>query len=298
MSDLVLRASDGHLTATVDVAVASGGRIRQISIEQSATTARLLADAPLDAPASSTGWGSFPMAPWAGRIRHGRFRFLDRDVSLDLNHADGFGTGGGPIDPPTAARLGPIRDEDRRLHAIHGTTFARAWTVDAEDDTTCELSCALTGALGWPYAGVARQRLELHPDRLELTLTVEADDDAAFPASIGWHPWFAKPDRLEFRPVAMYAHDEIGLPTGELVAPTAPPWDHCFVNHDPIRLHYDREVAPTITLTADTDHWVVYDAPPHATCVEAQSGPPDSPTVRPCVVAPGHPLQRTLTIAW
>jgi aldose 1-epimerase len=300
--DLVLRVTDGSVSVTVDVAVDAGARLRQITVSNAGDHAELLAAAPPDAPATSTGWGSFPMVPWAGRIRHGRFRFRGDDVKLDLNHSDendapGTLAGGGPIDPPYPAPKGPLTATDRR-HAIHGTTFARPWTLDAADDSTCDLHCSLTGALGWPYAGLARQCLRLYPDRLELDLAVESTSDSVFPASIGWHPWFAKPNRLTFEPVVMYVRDEIGLPTGELVPPSTPPWDECFVNHQPVLLHYDRRIAPTVTVRADTNHWVVYDMPELATCVEPQSGPPNSLTLRPIVVEPGHPLAHSMTISW
>jgi aldose 1-epimerase len=295
--DLLLRAVGNSITAAVEIAVDAGARLRRVTIERNGQQVELLAPTTPNSSAASTGWGSFPMAPWAGRIRHGRFRFRGDDVSLDLNHADGSGTGGGPIDPPIVAPVDAI-DANMRRHSIHGTTFSRPWTIDAADPTTCELSCSLVGALGWPYDGVARQRFELHLDRLELALSVEASEGSAFPATIGWHPWFAKPDRLEFLPDAMYARDEIGLPTGELVPPSAPPWDDCFVNLKPVVLHYDRDIVSTVTLTADTDHWVVYDLPEHATCVEPQSGPPDAANVRPHVVETGRPLKHTMTIRW
>ena len=53
-----------------------------------------------------------------------------------------------------------------------------------------------------------------------------------------------------------------------------------------------------MTVTSDCDHWVVYDQPAHATCVEPQSGPPDALNVAPVVVSPGEPLTRTMTITW
>ena len=90
----------------------------------------------------------------------------------------------------------------------------------------------------------------------------------------------------------------IGLPTGELVGPSAPPWDDCFVNTAPVVLHYHRDWVPRVTITSDCDHYVVYDEPTHATCVEPQSGPPDSPTIRPRLITPGHPLERSMTIGW
>lgn len=274
---------------------AAGGRLRQITVATSAGEVDLFAPS-AETPPNSTGWGSFPMAPWVGRIRHGRFDFLGEQVRLDLDHSDGGSSGGGPIDPPDPAP-DDIDAADRR-HAIHGTTYFRPWTVVDATDTTIEMTCPIQGARNWPYRGVARQRLSLHADRLDLELGVEVDDRPA-PVSLGWHPWFAKPDRIDLAPVAMYRRDEIGIPTGELVAPSPPPWDDCFVMHGPVVLHYVRDVAPTVTISSDDcDHWVVFDGTAHATCVEPQSGPPDAPNVRPEIVTPTHPMQRSMTIRW
>ncbi len=301
--DLLLTASDTTRHVRAHIALDAGARLERVVVGVGDRDVDLLAPTPTeDREPWSTGWGSFSMAPWAGRIRHGRFRFLDDVLGLDLNHDDGCGVGGGggPIEPPDPPLVGDPHvdpDGDRR-HAIHGTTFSRPWTIVESEADRCLLTCPLTGALGWPYAGTATQRIALHADRLELELTVAADHGTAFPASIGWHPWFAKPDRVDFGPVAMYALDPIGLPTGELVTPTAGPWDDCFVNHDPVRLVYDRPVVPEVTVTSDCDHWVVYDEPVDATCVEPQSGPPDAPSIRPDIVTSGRPIHRRMTIAW
>jgi aldose 1-epimerase len=116
---------------------------------------------------------------------------------------------------------------------------------------------------------------------------------------VGWHPWFVKPDRLDFSPTAMYVRDDIGLPTGELIEPPSGRWDDCFINERPVVMHYERLVAPAITVASeDCDHWVVYDMPDATTCVEPQSGPPDAATIRPEVVASGRPLRHTMTIGW
>ncbi len=291
--DVELRAGD----ARVVVAPAAGGRIRQITV----AGVDLLAETDDDDP-RSTHWGSFPMAPWAGRIRNGRFDFLGTSHSLDLNHQDGDGTGGGTLNPSVPATAGVISTEDLHRHAIHGTTFAREWNVDSADATHVAMSCELVDpvgpdSLGWPFAGRADQVITLAPDHVALAMSVSSAG-AAFPASIGWHPWFAKPDRLEFEPVAMYEQDSAGLPTGRLVAPPPGPWDDCFVNHHPIRLRYDRPLASTVTVSSPVDHWVVYDRPADATCVEPQTGPPDAATIRPKVVTPGAPLGITMTIGW
>ena len=294
-----LTASAGGASgARVEIDLAAGARIRQVTVTDDADTVELLASADAHDP-FSTGWGSFPMAPWAGRLRHGRFRFFDRDVGLELNHADGTGTGGGPITPPRAAPIGTIRGDDVRRHAIHGTTFARRWDVVSATADRLEATCRLDGALGWDLPGTARQVIAVSPTRLDLTLSVEADDGAVLPAAVGWHPWFAKPDRLRFSPLAMFELDNIGLPTGRLVAPTEPPWDDCFVNRAPVELHYDRRLAAVVSISSsDCDHWVLYDKPEHATCVEPQSGPPDALNLRPELATSAHPLRRTMSIDW
>jgi aldose 1-epimerase len=83
-----------------------------------------------------------------------------------------------------------------------------------------------------------------------------------------------------------------------VVEPSDPPWDDCFMNTDPVALHYDRAVAAVVEVTSDCDHWVVYDEPSNATCVEPQSGPPDAFNLEPHVVSPTAPLARAMTISW
>jgi aldose 1-epimerase len=159
------------------------------------------------------------------------------------------------------------------------------------------MACALAGALDWPFGGTAHQRIDVEPTRVRCELWLDTTD-RSFPAEIGWHPWFRKPDRLEFTPTAMYRRDGFGIPTGALIDPTAGPWDDCFVNADPVDLHYDRASASTVTVSSDCDHWVVYDQPADATCVEPQSGPPDAFNLSPHAVTPSNPLRRWMTIAW
>jgi aldose 1-epimerase len=82
----------------------------------------------------------------------------------------------------------------------------------------------------------------------------------------------------------MYRRDDDHIAVDELVAVPPPPWDDCFVNHEPVVLRID---GLDITITSACTHWVVYDEPPHATCVEPQTGPPDAVTIRPDVLEPG-----------
>src|SRR6187402_2841826 len=107
-----LRAGDVRVTIDLE----AGGRIAQIDV----------AGQPLlwAGPAAAIGWGSYPMAPWVGRLRHGRFEFGGTTYHLALNHTDDEGTS----------------------HAIHGTVFDAAWTLDRSDDTTAHLHCTLSAA--------------------------------------------------------------------------------------------------------------------------------------------------------
>jgi len=265
-ADSILTLTAGE--ATVTIHPNAGCRIGQITVGDQG----LLVDVPDSA--HPMAWGSFPMAPWAGRIRNGRFRFADADRELTINHHDGDG-------PP-------------RAHAIHGLVFDRSWP---EVHDVSDTSCSASRALDWEFGGWVTQTIELSNDRVVVTLSIESTG-RRFPAELGWHPWFRKPDRLDFSPTAMYERDEFGIPTGAIVEPTEGPWDDCFVNTEPVVLHYDRHRAPSVRLGSDCDHWVVFDIPTASTCVEPQSGPPDAFNLHPHVVGPDTPLRRTMTVSW
>lgn len=294
-------------TVEVVVDLDLGARLASIRVDDTDLLAPVPSGPVAGGDPAPTSWGSFPMAPWAGRIRRGRFRhdgdvvrlarnFRDVDGGLELRPADP------PLDDPGDG------DGDLRTHAIHGTVYARPWTIDRRTATSLAASCRLDSAtdpaaLGWPFGGIARQTITVRERAVDLSLTVESDG-TAFPAVIGWHPWFPKPDALDFAPTAMYEHDDVGLPTGRLIDPPPGPWDNCFLAAGPVRLRYERAVAPVVQVTSDCDHWVVFDLPTATTCVEPQSGPADAPNLgggaagAAQVVAPGSPLRRTMTIAW
>lgn len=276
--ELMLSGEKGIATVTIDAT--NGGRIVQIDLDG----IQLLIPSPTVERRDSTSftWGSYPMAPWAGRVRDGRFSFFGVDHKLQLNQDDSSdGTPG-------------------RQHAMHGTVMSQAWTVAEQTATSVVLSAPLDQPdSGWALGGIAHQRFEVLDGQIRCELSISVGPDARpIPAEVGWHPWWNKPDRLTFHPDAMYERDAVGLPTGQLVAPSQGPWDDCFVNTAPVTLHYDRPTHPDITLSSDCDHWVVYDKPGHATCVEAQSGPPDAFNVRPRLVSDSHPLRRSMTISW
>ncbi|HEX5823937.1 MAG TPA: hypothetical protein VFY18_05685 [Candidatus Limnocylindrales bacterium] len=223
------------------------------------------------------GWGSFPMAPFAGRLRDARLTFAGRTWELPAN------------EPP---------------HALHGFVAEQPWQAIEGDASAifCEL------APPWPFRGRVRQRFALTADRLDIEMALETDEPQ--PAAIGLHPWFRRrlsgPDggeegdgeiEIGIEPEAMYRLGPDGIPTGELVEPDPRPWDDCFVGlARPPVVRWPGLLRLTIESTAD--HWVVFDEHPAGICVEPQTGPPNGPNLEPLVVQPGDPLRVAMTLRW
>lgn len=244
----------------VALALEAGGRIAQIRYDG---VDWLVGEQ--EGGAAAIGWGCYPMVPWAGRIRQGRFAFDGTRYALPRN----FGG-----------------------HAIHGVGFSRPWHLDSLGVDSAALSLALPEDEYWPFGGHASQVIRVSADSLELRLAVQAGEKA-MPAVLGWHPWFRKPDQLLFSPSAMYPRDGEGIAALPCIAPTPGPWDDCFINQSDVTLVSGEQ---RLRLRADTDHWVVYDGAAHATCVEPQTGPPDGFTLAPTRLAAGQKMELTLTI--
>lgn len=258
LDDLAFEAGD----ASLRVSRADGGRIRSLEI----ASRELLVTSSTDGPIR---WGCYPMAPWAGRIRDGRFAFRGHVYEMPRNM------------PP---------------HAVHGTAFDRPWRVLDERTLGLEL------AAPWPFRGRLVERFELGPT--SLTVTLELDADEPMPATLGWHPWFRRrlspggqEAALGFAPREMLRRDATGMPSGERVAPTPGPWDDAFTGVDePPVLEWPGELR--LEISSSCPWWVVYTEPANALCVEPQSGPPDALNLAPEVVEPGSPLVHTMTWRW
>jgi aldose 1-epimerase len=149
----------------------------------------------------------------------------------------------------------------------------------------------------WPFSGSVFHDIVLHPDRLELRLTLRADVD--MPAQLGWHPWFRKPERLVFASRSVHRRDSEGIadrysvPVEDLVEGDL---DDCFTD-------VDENLTITISerelhLRSSCLHWVVYDRPVHATCIEPQSGPPNVLNTDPRIVVAGSSTSEWFTISW
>lgn len=247
----------------VDVAADAGGRIARISHEGSDWLVGYD-----DANAAMIAWGCYPMLPWAGRIRNGRFAFAGKEYRLPTN-LEG--------------------------HAIHGVAFGLPWRIDDCQPRWLDLSLDLPNDDRWPFGGIARQRIELTDHALHCRLSLQAGAQAMPWPVLGWHPWFVKPDELQFHPEAFYPRDADGIATKPVTAPPPGPWDDCFINDAPAMLHRNGK---KVRLTSDCRHWVVYDQPAHATCVEPQTGPPDAFNLEPATLSPGAVVNAWFAMEW
>jgi aldose 1-epimerase len=196
--------------------------------------------------------GCYPMAPFAGRTRGGRFAWNGEIRELVANHAG---------------------------HAMHGTVFNRRWLLELADVGYLRLRTELQP--GWPFAGWVVHEVALTAHRLELRLEVHSAA-ATFPATVGWHPWFRRHIEVGtdlevgLDATRWYPRGPDGLPLGHLATPPrVGPWDDCFTAVTwPVRLTWPG--ALEVTMTSTCDHVVLYDQPRHAICVEPQTGPPDA----------------------
>jgi aldose 1-epimerase len=239
----------------------NGGRIVSLTVGD----LRLLRT-PEDEP-GGTHWGSFVMAPWAGRTRHGRFSFEGVEHQLEINAGE---------------------------HSIHGTVRQRPWTVEEADPRRVRIGCDFGPA--WPFAGWAEQVIVVHDDRVELELSMHASDRPT-PVVGGWHPWWqrrvhssAPAAELELPAASMYVRDADGIAGDEKVSPPPPgPWDDCFTDlAGPPVLRWPGTLK--LAIESDCPCVVDYDEPAEAICVEPQSGPPDALNHAPDLAEPGRPV--------
>src|SRR4029078_5938310 len=115
---LVLRLSAGPASLPVDTD--QGGRIASLVV----AGRELLVTSGF----GPFGWGSSPMAPFAGRLRNPRLAFAGRTYELPANEAP---------------------------HALHGLVFERPWETLDHEAAAVTIACELGPP--WPVARRGRQ---------------------------------------------------------------------------------------------------------------------------------------------
>lgn len=195
-------------------------------------------------------YASFPLVPFSGRIDHAKFRFGGREYALEANF---------PPEP----------------HAIHGDGWTSPWTVVAANPTSLELELVHDVA-GAPLRYRATQVFWLHPDHLEIAMSLTNRGPEAMPFGLGHHPYFG--DRAEARLSAevngVWMPDDLNVPTK--LAPVPILWgfrlrrpvaelvlDHVFQDWSGTALVEWPEAGRALEITADElyRHLVVYVPP-------------------------------------
>ncbi|MFJ9631529.1 aldose 1-epimerase [Streptomyces sp. NPDC091280] len=218
-------------------------------------------------------FGCFPMVPWCGRIRDGRF--LDGGTLHQM-----------PLNSPP--------------HAIHGTVRDGAWRTARKTADETVITYDLVEP--WPFPGRVTQAVALTADALTLTMAVEAHGDS-FPAQIGWHPWFRRnlggqDVTVDFSPAWQEERGDDHLPTGNRVERKPGPWDDCFGMPDGVDVTLTWPGQLELKVTSPEQWVVVYDEQEAAVCVEPQTGPPNGLNTLPRLVTPIEPLEATMTWTW
>jgi aldose 1-epimerase len=265
--------------ATAVVDPAAGGRLVSLSIggdEVLASVPHSVVDGlPGLGHDAHRDWyrGSFPLAPWAGRLRSRSIRFDD------VEHVLGPGS------------------------TIHGLVAEREWTVVT---TPTSSSVALAVPIGpeqpggWPFDGLVQQAFQLTDSALRMRLEIHSQA-GRMPAIAGFHPWFRRSLRtgaavVEFSPGRRLVQQGDRYVRTTDLGPR--PWDDLFVDlAAPPSISWP--AGPTLTLISDAPIWVNYERMPEGFCLEPWTGPPDGlGTDWAAVVTPGQPLVLDLTITF
>ncbi|MEV6809232.1 aldose 1-epimerase [Streptomyces sp. NPDC017248] len=255
--DITLTAGE----AEVRVSPAGGGRISGLKVGD----LELLRQGPR--------FGCFPMVPWCGRTRDGRF-----------------------LDGGTVRRM-PLNAPP---HAIHGTARDGAWRTARVSADEAVITYELTEP--WPHPGRVTQVVALAEDSLTLTMSVETYEDS-FPAQLGWHPWFQRnlggaDVRLDFKAAWQEERGADHLPTGNRIAPEPGPWDDCFGMPGGVDVTLTWPGRLQLKVASREEWVVVYDEQAEAVCVEPQTGPPNGLNTLPRLVTPLDPLEASTTWTW
>lgn len=180
-------------------------------------------------------------------------------------------------------------------HALHGMACYSTWEII--DKTADSLTLRMPLASPWPWQGEVIQTFLLENDALVLQLEVHSYADT-FPASAGWHPWFAKkltPQNTESLQVLFDAdwQEEAGsdeLPTGNRISPQVGPWDDCFGFYDGVKVKLLWPGKLAMTMTSSANSLVVFDKQPDATCINPLTQAPNAINLTPEFVTPDKPL--------
>lgn len=142
---------------------------------------------------SPLAMASFPLVPWANRIRGANFQFLGQAVHVKPRQFAGD-------------------------HALHGLGWLHPWLVDSASDTHVSLRMRWLGAKDWPFEFTALQTYRLDSSGMAIELALTNQGDGPMPADLGHHPYFphdrsGRGTRIAAQVDGMWETDADVLPT-------------------------------------------------------------------------------------
>lgn len=247
--------------------------------------------APAEGALRPNQMGCFPMLPFVGRIREGRFLWRGQAFALPVNARE--------IDP---------------VNTIHGYGWLAPWSCA---ETAHGAVMSLEAAAGeWPWAFRAEQTIQLRADGYVHVVSLTNLSDSPMPAGFGLHPYF--PRNAETRLIARFTAEVIASPDGLDAHDEAQDWwdgrpvsarvvDNAYAGREgPMRLVWpDRDFAVSIVPSSGLPHATIF-APSGAdfVCVEPISHLPDALNAGPVAIrqevralAPGETWSETVTFS-
>jgi aldose 1-epimerase len=155
---------DGALT--VGIAPECGGALTRFDVRVGDTLVDVFRPA-VDGPGHTIcalGSSCFPLVPYGGRLREGRFRFGGRSYQYALNA------------PP-------------ERHSSHGDGWTRAWVLTHLDRRCAIMKLPADEALPLRYQ--CTQSIAVEQDRVRIVLSARNEGSQAIPMGLGLHPYFA-----------------------------------------------------------------------------------------------------------
>lgn len=213
-------------------------------------------------------YGCFPMVPWVGRLGSGALEFKGTTYTLPVNK------------PP---------------HALHGMSCYSNWSVI--ERTMSSVTLQLELGEPWPWSGTVIQKIKITGEEVLLRLEIYSSGED-FPASAGWHPWFAKfIEETDSEPLQVGFHadwqEEAGeneLPTGRRIAPQPGPWDDCFGFENSLVAKLEWPGKLRLEMTSNANSLVIFDKQPDAACVNAMTQAPNVINYSPDIVTAQKPI--------
>jgi aldose 1-epimerase len=177
----------------LSVSPAAGGSIARFDFLEEGRKISILRRAD-NTPSGALDSASFPLVPFSNRIRNGRFRMRNRNVTLAPNmHGD-----------PSP---------------LHGQGWLAPWEMLRSN--SCSMDLRFVHEAGeWPWRYEALQHFALDPGGLTLRLSCRNLSEEAMPCGLGQHPYFpCTPEtRLDTRVECAWTIDDKVLPVDKVPA--------------------------------------------------------------------------------